>query len=523
MFKFQNYFCFLIIIQLTSCSESTDQKKEIQDSYHIDITSKNPKAIEFYREAELYEFNQEFVEARESYLSALRLDPNMVMALIGINESNCLLKSGYIKKAVEKINDANDYERIYIAWDTLPNSGSNRLKKQELSAKVIELYPDKVDGYMMMARSFSTTNDESIKFLEKVLEIDPNNLQANYQIIRNKFGGSNRVYQLKNDKSFFDSFDSIAKSLIRKFPKSLRIQSTLANLYRNSYDFNDETRIETAKKLYDNCFEIVNKNGSSSKVNLLSSIAKLNLQMGEREESFKIFRSAIDIAEENMQIIGANFRIFLAYLYEGDYLSAVKEINNFENSLVDSGFTEEEILKCEVGLANYKAIIYAHANQKERALEALNSYKKFSTQLIDLYGFKGDIDSQIKSLPGFNFIRWKEASPMSQLWNEIWVNILVGEHQKAETLQDKYEKNYGNRLTHWEGVSNILQGNTEKGYNILERNTYGYMQYFKSQALISLGEREKAKKVLDSVRQLPEGSIYNNLIVKRSSDLYKSL
>ena len=153
-------------------------------------------------------------------------------------------------------------------------------------------------------------------------------------------------------------------------------------MYRNSYDFNDETRIETAKKLYDNCFEIVNKNGSSSKVNLLSSIAKLNLQMGEREESFKIFRSAIDIAEENMQIIGANFRIFLAYLYEGDYLSAVKEINNFENSLVDSGFTEEEILKCEVGLANYKAIIYAHANQKERALAKLiqkifNSINRF--------------------------------------------------------------------------------------------------------------------------------------------------
>ena len=36
-------------------------------------------------------------------------------------------------------------------------------------------------------------------------------------------------------------------------------------------------------------------------------------------------------------------------------------------------------------------------------------------------------------------------------------------------------------------------------------------------------DREKAKAVLDSVRQLPEGSIYNNLIVKRSSDLYKSL
>ena len=85
MNKFQNYFYFLLVILSTSCSESTNQKKEVQDNpHHIEITSKNPKAIEFYRQAKLYEFNQEYLEARESYRSALRLDPNMVMALIGI-------------------------------------------------------------------------------------------------------------------------------------------------------------------------------------------------------------------------------------------------------------------------------------------------------------------------------------------------------------------------------------------------------------------------------------------------------
>ena len=215
--------------------------------------------------------------------------------------------------------------------------------------------------------------------------------------------------------------------------------------------------------------------------------------------------------------------MFLAYLYIGDYFSAVKHINNFEKSLVNSGFTEEEILKCQVGLNNYKSIIFAHANQKQKALESLETYKDFSKQLVAFYGLKENIHSQLNSYPGPSILRWKEASPRSQLWNEIWVNILVGEHKKAELFQNRFENTFGDRQIQWDGILNVLQGNSEKGYSILRPMTFGYMQYFKSQALISLGEKEKAKKVLDSVRQLPEGSIFSNLVVKRSSDLYKSL
>ena len=524
MSKSQIYFSALLMGIFLSCSENTNQKEEdLNDSPHIEISSKNPKAIDFFRKAEEFKFNQEYREAKESYLSALRLDPNMIMSLLEINESNGLLLSAYRKKAAKNIVNGNEYEKIYIAWDTLPNNNSGREKKQELSAKIIELYPDKVDGYMMMALSYPSSNNESINFLEKVLEIDPNNLKANYQIIRNKFGGSNRAYQLKNDKSFFDLFDSMAQSLINKFPKSLRIQNTLANYYRNSYDFNDETRIEMAKKLYDNCMEIVNSNGSSSKINLLTSIAKLNLQMGKTDEAFKILRTAIDLSEQNGQKIISYYRVFLAYIYNGDYLNSIKEINKFEEKINDYGFNEEEILKCKVGLNNYKSIIYAHANQKEKALQSLDIYKNASNELIKFYNFKSNIHNQINAITGASILRWKEASPRAQLWHEIWVNILVGEHKKAELLQDEFEKTFGDRQVHWDGILNVLQGNTQKGFEILKPMKFPYMQYFKSQALISLGEKEKAKAVLDSVRQLPEGSIYNNLIVKRSSDLYKSL
>ena len=100
---------------------------------------------------------------------------------------------------------------------------------------------------------------------------------------------------------------------------------------------------------------------------------------------------------------------------------------------------------------------------------------------------------------------------------------MVGNYEIAESLQNKFENTFGDRLNHWDGILNVLQGNTEKGYSILRPMRFGYIQYFKSQALISLGEKEKAKSVLDSIRQLPDSNIYNNLIVKRSSDLYKTL
>ena len=527
MLKFLNYICIILMCALTSCSENINEQKVVSYNTLINVTSTNPKAIEFYRKAKLHLIDNEYIEAKESYLSALRLDPNMFMSLLEINESNGVLARNYKRKAAENLEKANQFEKIFYEYDKLSFNSSDRKKKQELSKKIIEIYPDKVDGYLMLGLSFSSSNDESaaeaIKSFEKALEIDPENIEVRYQVMRYTYGGSNRTYKLKTDIEFFDSFDVMAKSLISKFPKSLRIKSSTAAIYRNAYNFSDEKRIEMSKKLYDDCLEIVNSNGSSFKINLLNNVAKLNLQMGNTDEAYNLYQSNIDLSTTNYQIINSYFRFFLAKLYDGDYLNAIRKINEFQNNFNDLNLTDEQVLKCMVGLSNYKAIIFAHANQKERALEALNSYKLYANQLIKFYGFNDNIDSQFKSLSAPGFLRWKEASPRAQLWHEIWINMMFGNYEIAESLQNKFENTFGERLTYWDGILNVLQGNTEKGYNILESNTFGYMQYFKSQALISLGEREKAKKILDSVRQLPEGSIFTNLIVKRSSDLYKSL
>ena len=120
-------------------------------------------------------------------------------------------------------------------------------------------------------------------------------------------------------------------------------------------------------------------------------------------------------------------------------------------------------------------------------------------------------------------IRWKELTTQRQLNNEIWVNILIGNYGKAENLITKHGEIYGSTPNGWIGVLNVMKGNSEKAYNILKSGNFAYFQYFKAQALISLGEKDMAKSVLDSVRQTSGMNFFNNFIIKRAAKLYQTL
>ena len=74
--------------------------------------------------------------------------------------------------------------------------------------------------------------NQNSRNLKKVLENDPKNQIANYQIIRYKYGGDQRSFKLKNDENFYNQFDNDAQNLLREFPNSLRIRTYISNLYR---------------------------------------------------------------------------------------------------------------------------------------------------------------------------------------------------------------------------------------------------------------------------------------------------
>ncbi len=514
------FFKFLVTFLVFSCTNI--EETSVTDSPYINLTASNPKAIDFYRKANSHLSENEFSEAKESFLSALRLDPNMSMALLNINESNTNLSNNYRQRAISKFNSLNEFEKLYIEWDTL--NLSDVPKRQEIAKRVIALYPDKVDGYLMSA--FSTNafrSQERIKMFEKVLEIDPNNVKAQDWLLRANYRGQDRVIQLKNDVQFYNSFDAKAQDILKKFPNSLSVQSMIASRYKVSYNFSDEKRFQKANDILQKCLKIVDERGSTFKVNLLREIAHLNLVMGKNDEAFEYLKSAIKVAGDSNQIIDSHVSLFLFYIYLGDYLSCVSELNKFENQFENFGFTEEEALKCLVGVNYIKSIIYAHANQKEKSQQSFEEYKKNSEKLIQFYGFENDVSQKINQISGNNSIMWKQASPISQISNEIWINTIVGNFEKSNKLQSKMQDLFGRRIDFLEGIQNVLEGNSIDGYKILQSNRTAYARYFKAQALIGMGEIEKAKSVLDTVRQLPGLIFQEDLVIKRSSELYKSL
>lgn len=287
----------------------------------------------------------------------------------------------------------------------------------------------------------------------------------------------------------------------------------------------DQSRYNKSLELYKKALIISNERGSSVKVNLTKDIGDLYIMSGQNYEGLNSIKHAIDISQNNNQNILNHFSLFNAYIYIGDYLNAIKSIDSFLASINEYGYTEEEKLKCLVGGNYHKAIIYAHANQKNRAEQSIIEYKKQSDKLIKFYGWKrNEVDEIINQtgVRGGDRVRWTELTPFWQTRNEAWVNILIGNYKKAsEYIKSAIEENRPINDLH--GILNIMQGNMNEGIEKLEKVNARYPLYFKAQAYINSGEIDKAGQVLDSIRFLPIQNLFNALIVKRSSDLYKKI
>ena len=155
--------CLIII----SCSDQEIKQKLFVQP--IEIQYKNPKALEFYRDARIKLFNGEEIEAKQGFLSALRLNPNFFMANIDINEDNIKLKQSFTNKAKISIQKANDFEKLYFRYKTT----SSRIQKRKIAQEIIEKYPDNYEGYIMEGLTYSwwsTNTEEAQNLFKKAIE-----------------------------------------------------------------------------------------------------------------------------------------------------------------------------------------------------------------------------------------------------------------------------------------------------------------------------------------------------------------
>ena len=516
-------FCIIVFAMFFSCSDQ--EKKQESALQPIEIKSSNPKAIEFYRDAKIKLFNGEEIEAKQGFLSALRLDPNFFMANTDINEDNIKLKQSFTNKARNSVLKANEFEKLYFKYKTTPS----RFEKRKIAQQIIEKYPNNYEGYIMKGLTHSwweVDTEEAQNLFKKAIEIDPNNLSANFNIVEYKYNGAQTAFSLRNDIEFYESFNNDASNLIDKFPNNIRVLSTMALIYRNSMIDEDQSRYEKSLDLYKRALEIANESGSSVKAKITRDIGDLYVMSGQKSEGVTSIKQAIDISQDNSQNILNNFALINAYIYMGDYLNAVKSIDNFLGSINGYGFTEEEKLQCLVGGNYHKAIIFAHANQKKRAKQSLTEYKKQSDELIKFYGWERDKVHGIVGRMGVRSgdkVEWTELSPYSQLNNEIWVDILIGNYDKAKDLLKQIKETYNDDSYSFRGILDIMQGKMGEGIKNLEKTNARYPLYFKAQAFKNSGQIDKATQLLDSIRFLPIQNLFNALVVKRSSDLYKQI
>ena len=516
-------FCTALLVLFFSCSDR--EKKQESALQPIEIKSSNPKAIEFYRDARIKLFNGENIEAKQGFLTALRLDPNFFMANTDINEDNIKLKQSFTNKARNSVQKANEFEKLYFSYKTTPS----RFEKRKIAQQIIEKYPNNYEGYIMKGLThywWSTDTEEAQNLFKKAIELDPNNLSANFNYVEYKYNGAPTAFSLRNDIEFYESFNNDASDLIDKFPNNIRVLSRMALIYRNSMIDEDQSRYEKSLELYKKALDIANQSGSSVKVDITRGIGDLYVMSGQNSNGINSIKLAIDISQDNKQNISNNFALFIAYIYMGDYLNAVKSIDNFIGSINGYGFTEEEKLQCQVGANFYKSVVFAHANQKKRAEQSLNEYKKQSDELIEFYGWEREKVHNIVSrmgVRGGDKVEWTELSPYSQLNNEIWVDILIGNYDKAKDLLKQIKETYNDDSYSFRGILDIMQGKMDEGIKNLEKTNARYPLYFKAQAFKNSGQIDKATQLLDSIRFLPIQNLFNALVVKRSSDLYKQI
>ena len=107
------------ILILTACSSVKDEP--------LPITSASEKAVEFYKKGVNHWEQGEGLEARNSFYSALRVDPNIILANLFVGEPDPQQRRRYRQTAVDNKGNGSDAERILVEmWEAQRDGQSSK-------------------------------------------------------------------------------------------------------------------------------------------------------------------------------------------------------------------------------------------------------------------------------------------------------------------------------------------------------------------------------------------------------------
>jgi len=414
-------------------------------------------------------------------------------------------------------------------------------KRLKLAQKLVKLYPNLVEPLNILQAQLSPSMSDWNKdffiykrnTILKAMELFPENHVAHEALLSLDFGGAGNSSKFRSDPEFYKLFDLKAQDFLSKFPNSQLILRKAANIYRNSYDYFDQNRYKKSLELYDKLLRVLESKKSSFYGPVLKFKADLLLNVGQKNKSYSTMKLAIDSSSSLTQKIDSYFQLFVLYIAGGDYIDAIKEINAFNQKLDDGFFdsdgneiTESLMLKSKVSLNLYKAIIYAHANQSDRANNSLKEYKDYALKTIEYFQIKNSNDFQKyytqNDLPKAN-IKWNTIHPQAVSFYEAWAAVLTGNDEKYNILIKSITN--GSVL---KGIQNVMKGNYERGIDILSKsgnefNSSQFNSYFQAQALIGLDKIDEAKTRLNYIRYMPYINFDAAFVKYRAAKLYEIL
>ena len=97
---------FLIPYLIISCSKTVDVP--------LPITSANEKALELYNRGYNHSIQSEWLEAKNLFEEALRLDPDFILANLYVPETDPNKRKNYRDHAIANKNNGNEAEKLRV-------------------------------------------------------------------------------------------------------------------------------------------------------------------------------------------------------------------------------------------------------------------------------------------------------------------------------------------------------------------------------------------------------------------------
>ena len=148
---------FIVIILLFFFNSCSEEKTKIAQ---LPISSTNIEAISFFNKALIHEMNFEFDEAKEDFQSAIKLDPNFILAHISLfrektsNTDWIDLSDKNIDLIESIIPNGSEYEKILFEMYKIPfrrNDSSLFNLRLKIGQKLVSSYPDVTDPLIILA------------------------------------------------------------------------------------------------------------------------------------------------------------------------------------------------------------------------------------------------------------------------------------------------------------------------------------------------------------------------------------